>query len=157
VVRFPNISAVDAAVVLEALDAVLARVAFAIRFMAAFTIASGLIILTGAISTSRYQRARESVLLRTLGAPGQTIRRILATEYLALGLLAAVAGVSLACVAAWALMHFLFEQGLVLPVADLALIVGLTSIVTATIGLLSSRDALKRTPLAGIREIADAQ
>ncbi len=157
VVRFPNISAVDAAVVLEALDAVLARVAFAIRFMAAFTIASGLIILTGAISTSRYQRARESVLLRTLGGPGQTIRRILATEYLALGLLAAVAGVSLACVAAWALMHFLFEQGLVLPVADLALIVGFTSIVTATIGLLSSRDALKRTPLAGIREIADAQ
>lgn len=155
--RFPNISVLDATVMLQAIDGVLEKVALAIRFMALFAIASGLVILVGTISTSRYQRARESVLLRTLGARASTIRRILATEYLALGALSGAVGVLLACAASWALMRFLFELRVYLPATDLILICAATAIASASIGLFHGRDAIRRTPLAGLREIAEPQ
>jgi putative ABC transport system permease protein len=157
VARFPNISVLDATVMLAALDSVLEKVALAIRFMALFAIASGLVILIGTISTSRYQRARESVLLRTLGGKASTIRRILGTEYFALGALSGVVGVALACAAAWALMRFLFERNVHLPGAELILICSVVAIATAGIGLFHSRDTLRRTPLAGMREVAEPQ
>lgn len=155
--RYPNISVLDATVLLQAIDAVLAKVAFAIRFMALFAIASGLVILVGTISTSRYQRARESVLLRTLGGQARTVRRILATEYLALGTLAGLVGVLLACAAGFALMRLLFQQPATLPGVDLVLICAAAALAAASIGLFHSRDSLRRTPLAGLREIADSQ
>ena len=154
VARFPNISVLDATKMLQAIDGILEKVAFAIRFMALFAIASGVVILVGTISTSRYQRARESVLLRTLGGQASTLRRILGTEYFALGVLSGLVGVLLACVAGWALMRFLFEQNAVIPVTDLALLMAAAAIASAGIGLFQGRDALRRTPLAGLREVA---
>ena len=154
VARFPNISVLDATMMLQAIDGILEKVAFAIRFMALFAIASGVVILVGTISTSRYQRARESVLLRTLGGQASTLRRILGTEYFALGVLSGLVGVLLACVAGWALMRFLFEQNAVIPVTDLALLMAAAAIASAGIGLFQGRDALRRTPLAGLREVA---
>jgi putative ABC transport system permease protein len=157
VARFPNISVLDATMMLQAIDGVLEKVAVAIRFMALFAIASGLVILVGTISTSRFQRARESVLLRTLGGQASTLRRILGTEYFALGVLSGLVGVLLACVAGWALMRFLFEQNAVIPVADLALLMAAAATACAGIGLFHGRDALRRTPLAGLREVAGPQ
>ena len=157
VARFPNISVLDATMLLKAINGVLEKVAIAIRFMALFAIASGLVILAGTISTSRYQRARESLLLRTLGARASTLRRILGTEYFALGLLSGIVGVLLACVAGWALMRFLFEQNAVIPVMDLTLLVAAAALASACIGLFNGRDALRRTPLAGLREVGEPQ
>ncbi|MEM9026708.1 MAG: FtsX-like permease family protein, partial [Verrucomicrobiota bacterium] len=69
----PNVSVVDLQVVLSALEDVLSKISFAVRFMALFTIGTGIVVLASAITTSRYQRVRESVLLRTLGASGKQV------------------------------------------------------------------------------------
>jgi putative ABC transport system permease protein len=157
VARFANLSMLDATALLESIERVVARVSLAIRFMAAFAIASGLLILIGALSTSRYQRARESVLLRTLGARVGTVRRILATEYLALGLLAGVVGVALACIAGTILMRVWFEASAELPLADLAgLCIG-AACASAAFGLLQGGGSARRPPLAGLREIIEPQ
>jgi putative ABC transport system permease protein len=50
--QFPNVSAIDLTVILQTLDAILARVMFALRFMALFTIAAGGIVLIGAVRTT---------------------------------------------------------------------------------------------------------
>jgi putative ABC transport system permease protein len=127
----------------------------AIRFMALFSIGCGLVILIGAIATSRYQRTRESVLLKTLGARSKTIRRILATEYFALGSFAGLAGVALATIGAWIAVTFLFEMTFHLPAIPLlAFWVG-TAALTTIIGLANSRDVVRRTPLAGMRELGE--
>ena len=60
VALFPNISALDATFLIESLNSILGRVSLAIRFMALFTVATGLLILVGSISTSRFHRARLS-------------------------------------------------------------------------------------------------
>ena len=155
VIDYPNVSIIDLEVVLEAIDSVLSKVALAIRFMALFSIAGGLVILIGTIATSRYQRMRESVLLKTLGARSRTIGRILATEYFALGSLAGLTGVALAAIASWTLITFVFELTFRLPGLPLLAFWLGTALLTAGIGLANSRDVVRRTPLAGMRELGE--
>jgi putative ABC transport system permease protein len=149
--RFPNVSAIDLTLILHTFDGILRRVSFAIRFMAFFSILVGLFVLTGAVVASRSQRLRESVLLRTLGASGAQIRKILLVEYLFLGSFAAVTGILLAVTASWAVAYFLFEIVFVLPWAFVAvaflLVVGLTVLV----GVIGSRGILSRPPLEVLR------
>ena len=66
-------------------------------------------MLLGAVSVSRLQRIRESVLLHTLGATRGQIGSILFTEYALLGLLAGVVGIGLAVAGGWALGRYVFE------------------------------------------------
>ena len=149
--QFPNVSAIDLGLILNTLDDIIGKVSFVIRFMAGFSILTGLLVLSSSVVISRYQRVRESVLLRTLGASRAQILRITLVEYGMLGLLAALAGIGLAVLAAWALAVFVFEASFgpaVLPLLGLAaLVTGLT----AGIGLLNSRDVLRRSPLEVLR------
>ena len=120
--------------------------------MALFSVIAGAVVLAGAISASRFQRVRESVLLRTLGATRRQVRRILLTEYLTLGTLAGVVGTGLGTVAGWLLVTRIFEMTFTLPVLPLA--GGLVGVVAlaALIGLVNGGEALRRTPLAVLRE-----
>ena len=90
--RFANVSALDLSTVQRALDDILGKVGAAIRFMAFFTLAAGLVVLLGSLATSRAQRLRETVLLKTLGASRAQVARVAVAEYLALGLLVGAGG-----------------------------------------------------------------
>jgi putative ABC transport system permease protein len=150
--EFPNVSAIDLGLILQTVDEILSKISFVIRFMAGFSILTGLLVLASSVLISRYQRTRESVLLRTLGASRNQILRITVLEYALLGTLAALAGVLLAALAAWALAFWVFETPFVgssllwLP-ALVALVAGLT----ALIGGLNSRSVLSQPPLAVLR------
>ncbi len=149
--RFPNVSGIDLALILNTVDAVLSKVSFVIRFMALFSIMTGLLVLAGAVITSRYQRIQESVLLRTLGANRRQIFRIMAVEYFFLGGVAALTGLLLAAAASWALAVFVFKTSfspaLMPMLAILILIMGLTML----IGLMNSRGIIDRPPLEVLR------
>ena len=106
--RFPNISIIDLALVLRALNELLDKIAFVIRFIAVFSIITGLVVLISSIRISRYQRMQENVLLRTLGASGKQVLWITALEYFFLGSMAAATGIIIALLVSWALAHFIF-------------------------------------------------
>ncbi|HVQ29812.1 MAG TPA: FtsX-like permease family protein [Vicinamibacteria bacterium] len=147
----PNVTSLDLSQVQQALEALVDRVAQAIRFMAFFTLAAGAVVLIGAVGASRYQRVREGVLLRALGATRGQIRRVLFAEYAALGLLAAALGTSLAAVGGWALVRFTFDTRFVLPALPLAgLGLGVVAL-TLLVGLWGSADVYRRTPVEVLR------
>ncbi len=150
--KFPTISTIDVTLILQTIDSVLGKVAFVIRFMALFTVLTGLLVLTGTILTGRFQRVQESVLLRTLGATRRQVRHILLVEYAALGALAGLTGVLLSVGGAWALSRFVFQVEFVLPVMIVALSLGLVSLLTTAIGWLGSRGVLDEPPLVILRE-----
>lgn len=152
---FPNVVSLDLTLVQQTLDAILNRVSLGVRFMALFSIGAGLLILIGAIATSRYQRLRESVLLKTLGATSRQIRRILLTEYFALGALGGLVGAGLALVAGWAAAEFLFEVPYRPPTLRLAGFWLGTAALTTVVGVLAGREALKRPPLEVLRELSE--
>ena len=150
--RHANISVVDLTLVQRSLQRIVDRVGQAVRIMAAFSVAGGALVLFGAIAASRFQRVRESALLRALGATRAQIRNVLLVEYAALGALAALTGVALAAIAGWLLMRFLFEMEFALPVTALLVIWLIVTVSAALLGMLNSREALRDTPIAALRE-----
>jgi putative ABC transport system permease protein len=148
---FPNVSVIDLTLILETVDAIVEKVSFVIRFMALFTVVTGVLVMAGALAGSHFQRVRESILLRTLGASRAQIRRILAVEYLALGLLAAGTGISLALAATWALAAFVFQTHFAPPLGPVLAALAAVPALTLGIGILMSRGILSQSPLAVLR------
>ena len=149
--QFPNVSAIDLGLILQTIDEILGQISFVIRFMALFSILTGLLVLGSSVVISKYQRLRESVLLRTLGASRNQILRITALEYGLLGLLAALSGILLSIAGTWALARFVFEVAYQPDVVPLIVVTVVVTILTVVIGVLNSRDVLVRPPLDVLR------
>ena len=145
--RFPSVSSIDLALILDTMNAVLDKVSFVIRFMASFSVITGLMVLAAAVATGRYQRLRESVLLRTLGASRAQILKILMVEYLLLGAFAAATGGILALAATGCLAYFVFDSVFVPSPAPVVIAFFIVTALTLAIGLLNSRGVCDKAPL----------
>lgn len=149
--QFPNVSLIDLTLVFESLTKVLGQAEFVVRFLAGFTISTGLLVLMAAVLTSRYQRRRESALLRTLGASGRFVRSAALIEFALVGTVAGVTGVLLAWVGGWALVRFVFEGVVTIPwMESLALVAG-TALLTAAAGYWLVRKAARVPVLEVLR------
>ncbi len=148
---FPNVSAIDLSLVLNVFKSIFSRVSFVVRFMALFSILTGLIVLIGAVVVSRYQRVGESVLLKTLGASRAVVFKIMLIEYFFLGLFATLTGLLLALAGSWALARFVFEAPFVIAVGPMLLAVILITSVTVAVGFLNSRGIYDRPALEVLR------
>ncbi|MBW4889800.1 ABC transporter permease [Mucilaginibacter sp. HMF5004] len=149
--KFPNVSVVDLGLIISVVDELMSKIGFVIRFMAMFSIITGIIVLIASVRISKYQRMQESVLLRTLGASRNQILTITALEYFFLGFLASSTGVLLSLAGSWALASNVFDTAFhpqVLPV--LGILLGI-SLLTVLIGLLNSRGVLNKPPLEVLR------
>jgi len=148
---FPNVSSIDLALVIGVFDAIFSRISFVVRFMALFSILTGLIVLASAVVVSRFQRMQESVLLKTLGASRRVVLRIMAVEYIVLGFVSALTGILLALVAGWSLSHFVFEAGFVVRWIPLSILLGTVMLLTLVIGMVNSRGVYERGTMEVLR------
>ncbi|MFN5201339.1 MAG: ABC transporter permease [Gemmatimonas sp.] len=150
--RYPNVSSLDLTLVKQTIGAIVDRVTLAIRFLGLFSLAMGIPVLFSAVAATRRARLREGVLLRTLGASRTQVARVLLAEYGALGALGALTGMVLSFGGAWAITTFVFEDPFDPAVGPTLLIAGGMLLLTMTIGLLTSRDVYRETPMIAIRE-----
>jgi putative ABC transport system permease protein len=149
--RFPNVSVIDLNLILNTLDAILDRVSEAIRVVALFTILTGCAVLASAVLSSRSQRVRESILLRTLGAPrGQIITSVIA-EYLFLGLISAGTGALLSSVAGWALAFYFFKTSAAISIGAILSVPALVTALTVIAGVLGCWGIFQRSALETLR------
>ena len=149
---FPNVSVIDLDLVLSTVDKVLDKVAVVVRFVALFSIATGLAVLAAVVTGSRFQRLRESALLRTLGASRGQVGRILLIEYLLLGGLAGLVGLVLAMAGGWALAAFVFEVTYAPSWQALGFALIAVPLCTVLAGLLGSRGVHTAPPLEVLRQ-----
>ncbi|MBL4675579.1 MAG: ABC transporter permease [Mucilaginibacter sp.] len=148
---FPNISMIDLGQVLSVLDEIMGKIADIIKFMAAFSILTGLVVLISSVRISKYQRLQESVLLRTMGASRRQIFTINALEYFFLGALSALTGILISYGAAALLATFNFEVPFTASAGVALGIFAAVSLLTVVIGLLNSRGVLNKPPLKVLR------
>ncbi len=148
---FPNVSAINLSMVLESLKEIFDKVGFVVRFMASFTILTGLVALIATVLTSRYQRMKESVLLRSLGANTGQVRKIMAVEYFLVGGLGSAAGVLLSLGGAWAMTNFIFKIDLYVPWGITFGSIFLIGFLTLVTGMLNSMGIAKRPPIEALR------
>jgi putative ABC transport system permease protein len=94
--RFPTVTVVNIADVMQIVEDVVQRIATVIRFISAFTILAGAVMVASSVAGTRFRRMREVVTLKTLGATRRRIAWIFSVEFLALGTVAGLMGSALA-------------------------------------------------------------
>ncbi|SDB33373.1 putative ABC transport system permease protein [Flavobacteriaceae bacterium MAR_2010_188] len=150
--KFPNISIIDLRQVLSVIEDLLNKISWIINFMAFFSILTGIIVLIGAVRTSKYQRIKESVLLRTLGAKSSQILKILALEYLFLGFLGTLSGILLSLVSIQLLAWQLFDSPFIPSLVPFLIILPGIVVLVLFIGLTNSRSVITSPPLEVLRK-----
>jgi putative ABC transport system permease protein len=149
--KYPNVSAIDARDVIARIQAVVDNVVLAISIVGGIALASGVLILIGAVAMTKFQRVYEAAILRTLGASTRLLTTMVALEYSALGLLAGLIGASGALALSWAVARYLLH--IAWQPEPLLLLTGaaLTTALVAVVGVLASAEVLRQKPLGALR------
>jgi putative ABC transport system permease protein len=148
---YPNVSVIDLQLVLQVLEDILGKIGFVIRFMAGFSILTGVVVLIASVLISKYQRIQESVLLRTLGASRRQVLVITLLEYFFLGALASATGIGLSLAFSEVLARMSFESSFVVNWWPVLVIFVSVCGLTILIGLYNSRGVLNKPPLEILR------
>jgi len=150
--RFPTITSIDVGTMLTRIQDLLDRISDVIRFIAFFAIAAGTIILASSVVSTRYQRIREAVLLKTLGATRSQVALIQATEFLILGSAAGLIGGILAAITAHYLLGNLLGTEFEFRFFPLTIAIAATAALSIATGWLANRGVLNHKPLEVLRE-----
>ncbi len=150
--KFPTVSIIDIRQLLRLVEGILDKISWVINFMAFFSILTGIIVLIGSVRNSKYQRIKESVLLRTLGAKSNQILRITAFEYLYLGLLGSGMGLVLSLIGSQLLAIFVFKAVFVPSWGPFLILVPGITLLVLLIGMANSRSVLNSPPLQVLRK-----
>jgi len=107
--KFPSVTAIDLDAVLSQVRDVMDKAALAVQAVFVFTLLAGLTVLWAAVQATRDERRYESAMLRTFGASKKRVLSGVATEFVAIGLLAGILAAAGASLAGYLLATELFE------------------------------------------------
>lgn len=152
--RFPSVTVIDVAAVMDQVRSITDRVNLAVRFVFLFTLLAGALVLVAALQATQDERARESALLRSLGAKRAIVARSLLAEFVVIGLVAGVLASSAAALTAWLLAEHVFHVDYRInlwlwPIGTLSGVLGV-----GAFGLAGLRGALAEPPASVLRRIA---
>ena len=108
--RFHNVSAIRVREALEAAARIMEGVSWAVRGVAAVTIAAGALVLAGTIAAGHRRRVYDAVVFKVLGAGRGRVLGGYLLEYGALGLLTAIVGAGVGTAAAWGIVVHLMNS-----------------------------------------------
>ncbi len=111
--RFPNVTVIDVAAILEQVRGIMDRMAYTVQFVFAFCLLSGIAVLYAALVATRDERVREVALLRVFGASRRQVAISVIAEFVWIGLLSGL----MAAVAASLLASLISDRLLHLPYA----------------------------------------
>ena len=150
--EFPGITSIDVRNIVKQARNIANQATVAIEAIFGFTLIACLLVLYASIYASRQTRAKESSLLRALGATRRQLLASLAIEFSVLGLLA---GIVAALVSATA-SYYMAVNVFALPYSiNWALILGaivMCSVVTSSAGVIGTWPLLNSPPMAALRQ-----
>ena len=149
--RYPTITAINIADILDTIQSLLGQITLIIRFLAGFSILSGAVILASGVASTRFRRIREVVVLKTLGATRPLIANVFSVEFALLGLLAGTAGALFANGLSRLLLHLLEVDFAGSLRADTVATLATAALAVVT-GWLASYRILGQKPLEVLRE-----
>jgi len=149
--RFPTVTVVNIADVVNTVQDVVDQIALVVRFISAFAILAGVIILASSVAGTRFRRIREVVILKTLGATRARISRIFSAEFLVLGATAGLMGGLLAIAFSNLVLVQFFEGNWKFDWAPLAASVASTALIANVAGWMASARILGQKPLEVLR------
>jgi len=106
---FPNVSGIRVADVLAAVSTLLGQIAGALAATGSLTLASGGLVLAGAVAAGQRRRVQEAVILKSLGATRGQIRGAWLVEFGILGATAGLIAAAIGTAASWGVVHFVMH------------------------------------------------
>lgn len=149
--RFPTVTVINVADILDRVQEVVDQIAMVIRFISAFSILAGAIILASSVAGTRFRRVREIVIFKTLGATRATVARMFSIEFLVLGFVAGAMGSLLATGFSSLLLKRFFDAPFAVDPLPNVVAVLATALVAAASGWLASFRILGQKPLEILR------
>ena len=150
--KFPAITVINLADVLDRVQEVIDQVALVVRFISAFAILAGMIILASSIAGSRLRRVREVVILKTLGATRAKVAAIFSVEFLLLGLVSGVMGSVLAVAFTNVLLTRLLDAQFQFDWAPNGIAIFGSALIAMFAGWMASYRILDQKPLEVLRD-----
>jgi len=149
--HFPTVTVMNLAEVMQSIQQAVDQVALVIRFLAAFAIFAGLIILASSIAGTRYRRIREVAILKTLGATRGKIGAIFSVEFCVLGAVSGLVGGILANVFTRIVCDKFIDANFDFDWLSLLVVVVGTALLANVAGWLASARILDQRPLEVLR------
>jgi putative ABC transport system permease protein len=147
----PNVSVIDGREIIDAIKSVIDNVTLAVTVVGTLVVVSGLMILIGAVAMTKFRRVYEAAIFKTLGATRGLIAAVLVLEYGLLGVLAGSIGAGGALALTWAVSRYALDIPFTPLIGVSAAGVIVTTLLVATVGVVSSWEVLQRKPLATLR------
>jgi putative ABC transport system permease protein len=150
---FPTIAALRVGDALQAVEALIGKLAVAIRSASGVALSTSVLVLAGALAANRRARIYDSVVLKILGATRTRLLAAFLIEYALLGAITAAFGLAAGAAAAYAIvtrvmqLDFTFYWPAVLAAAVVALAL------TVTLGLVGAWRILGQKPATFLREL----
>jgi len=151
VTEFPNVTVIDLREILQTIQVLVTNVTLAVTVVGALVLFSGVLILVGAVSMTKFRRVYEAAILKTLGASSRLIATMLVLEYGVLGAIAGTVGGLGAIVLSWAVARYALDMAWEATPVITVVGIAATSVLVAVIGVLASLDVLRHRPLSALR------
>lgn len=143
----PNLSAIDVGAILGRIRDLVGQLTGAARGLLLMALAAALLVLLGALAYAHGERRREAALLRALGIRRGELVRLLALEWLGLGVIAALIAGALSALAgvllAGQMLRFAYR-----PSAQLPLLALLSALAVCAVAAWTAARTATRTPPA---------
>ncbi len=149
--KFPTITVMNLAEVLQRIQEAVDQVALVIRFLALFAILAGVIILASSVAGTRYRRVREVAILKSLGGTRARIAGIFSVEFSLLGAVSGLIGGILANVFTKIIANRFIETSFDFDWKALAVAIIGTMLLANLAGWLASARILDQRPLEVLR------
>jgi putative ABC transport system permease protein len=150
--QFPTITVINAADVLNIVQDVVDQIGLVVRFVSAFAIFGGIIILVSSVIATRIRRIREVAILKTLGATKRRIANIFSVEFLLLGATAGLMGSLLATGFSNLVLEQVLDSEFQFDWLPNAITVIGTALLANAAGWLASSSILGKKPIEVLRE-----
>jgi putative ABC transport system permease protein len=150
--QFPNISVIDMSQTIGTFVQLMGRLARILRAFSIFSIAAGVLILVSAVLATRAERVVESVYYKILGADRRFVFGVFAIENLLIGLLSGLLALIIAQAGAWYVCAVRLDIGYRPFIPASLVMVGLTVLLTVSVGMGASRSIVAKKPVVYLRE-----
>jgi putative ABC transport system permease protein len=150
--KFPTVTVVNVADVLEIVQQVVDQIALVVRFISMFAILAGIVILASSVAGTRFRRIREVVILKTLGATRWRVSKIFSVEFLVLGAVAGIMGSILANGFASLLLKRMLQAEPSFQIVPSLICILITALIANAAGWMASFRILGQKPLQVLRE-----
>jgi putative ABC transport system permease protein len=151
--EYPTVTVVNGADILAVIQDVMDKTSQAIRFVAAFAIFGGLVVLASSVAGTRHRRMREVAIFRTVGATRKALVRMFSAEFVVIGVAAGALGSVLATILSSVLVGQLLDSPYHFRWLPALIATAITAALTVAAGWIASYGVFRKKPLDILRNV----